>query len=306
MKLAIIANPLAGRGRAQSTIDEYRKHSSALDCEVSFDLTAGPGDGARLAARLAQEADVVGIIGGDGTIHDVVNGLMPHPIPIVVFPAGSGNDLASLIRCPAGAHDLRAMIHGGFGARLDVLQIGDRSCVNSTGLGFEGLVNEQSHRPSLWKGSARYVMAVLRTLSSLSCPFFDITAPDGTHIRGDKLLVSIGNGNRTGGAFYMTPDASPDDGLADVCIIDAMTWYRTLRLLPRAFSGKHVVRPEVRMLRLPSLAIETDPAFPMHIDGELVASAPARFAVTVREHALPVICGVHAQNRLTRPLEKIL
>jgi diacylglycerol kinase (ATP) len=306
VKLAVIANPRAGRGRTPSTIDAYRSISSLLGCEVSFHSTAGPGDATLLARRLKTDADVLAVIGGDGTVHEAVNGLMPDPIPIVICPAGSGNDLASVIRCPAGVHELGAMIREGLGARLDVVQIGDRYCVNSAGFGFEGLVNEKSHHSGPWKGPVLYLVAVLRTLSSLSCPFFDITVSDGTHIRGDKLLVSIGNGNRAGGAFHITPDATPDDGLADVCIVEAMKWFRVLRLLPKAIAGRHIGLAEVHMLRVPALTIETDPEFPMHIDGELVASAPRHVAITVRHRALPVICGVHTPSVLTRPLEKIL
>jgi YegS/Rv2252/BmrU family lipid kinase len=307
VKLAIIANPYAGGGRARSVINDYRKKASSLDFQVSINLTIGPKDATGLAARLAGKNDVIGVIGGDGTVHEVVAGLMPDPKPIIIVPAGSANDLASVIRCPGNVKELDRMIQEGRGTRLDVVQMGDRYCVNSAGFGFEGRVNQESHDTGpLWTGTARYLVAVLRTLRSLSCPFFDITASDGTRIQGEKLLVSIGNGNRAGGAFHITPDASPDDGLVDVCVIDAMKWTRVLTLLPTAISGKHVGRPEVRMLRVPSLEIETNPKFPMHIDGQLLDKAPQRTAIAVRHRVLPIICGERSPNRLTHPLEKIL
>jgi diacylglycerol kinase (ATP) len=306
VKLAIIANPWAGRGRARSIIDEFRSGPSLSDWDVSIDETRAPGDGVRLAERLAREADVLGIIGGDGTIHEAVNGLMPDPIPIVILPAGTGNDYASLIRCPTGVQEMSEVLGVGYGATLDVLDFGDRFCLNSAGLGFEGLVNRRSHNIRRIPGPLLYLTAVFQTLARLECPRFKITTPETQEIEGEKLLVSIGNGNRTGGAFYLTPDAVPDDGLIDVCVVNAMSWPRVVRLLPMSFSGKHVTRPEVRMMRVKSLAIETSPDFPMHIDGELIESAPRRLTITVRHRVLPVLCKQHQQNRLLHPLQPIL
>ena len=255
---------------------------------------------------MAQDADVLGVIGGDGTVHEVVNGLMPTPIPIVIFPTGTGNDYASMIRCPANIRELSRILERGYGARLDVLAMGDRFCINSAGLGFEGMVNQRSHGIKRIKGSLLYLLAVFQTLSSLSCPSFKIVTSEGEHIEGEKLLVSIGNGNRTGGAFYLTPEASPDDGLMDVCVIEAMSWFHVLRLLPRSFSGGHITRPEVRMLRAAWLTVETSPGYPMHIDGELIESTPSPLSVKVLHRTLPVLCERPDRNVLSHELEKIL
>jgi YegS/Rv2252/BmrU family lipid kinase len=287
-------------------IDEIRNASPILGAEVTVETTSGPGDGVAAARRVANEADVIGILGGDGTVHEVVNGLMPDPKPIVILPAGTGNDYASMIRCPTDIQQLSRTMNKGYGARLDVLQFGNRYCVNTAGLGFEGQVNQRSHAIKRIQGAPLYLLAVFKTLSSLRCPPFNIVTPDGERIEGDKLLVSIGNGNRTGGAFYLTPDACPDDGLVDVCVVEAMNWFRVLRLLPKSFSGKHTLRAEVRMLRVPSLNIETDPEFPMHIDGELVESAPASLRIRVLPRVLPVLCEQRDKNVLSHPLEKII
>jgi len=306
MKLAFIANPWAGRGRDQSIADTLRGKSPVPGWDVSVDMTTGPGDGTRLARRLSHDADVIGVIGGDGTIHEVVNGLMPSPKPIVIFPVGTGNDYASLFRCPTDIEHLSLILNRGLAARLDVLAVGDRFCVNSAGLGFEGMVNKRSHNIKIVKGSLLYLLAVFKTLSSLQCPPFKIEAPEGVEIEGEKLLVSIGNGNRTGGAFYLTPDAAPDDGLIDLCIIDEMSWFRVIRLLPKSFSGRHTQEPEVRMLRVSSLTIDTSSDFPMHVDGELVESSPSRLVVEVLPRVLPVLCEASNKSCLLHPLEKVI
>lgn len=271
-----------------------------------MDHTRGPGDGVRLARELAPTADVLAVVGGDGTIHEVVNGIMPRPVPIAILPAGSGNDFANLLGCPRTPGELLDVIRAGRGARIDVLDLGDRFCVNSAGLGFEGIVNRYSHGIKRLSGSMLYLAAVFKALSSLTCPHFHIETGDGTVIDGNLLIVSVGNGNRTGGAFYLTPQAHPDDGLIDVCIVREMGRLRALALLPASFRGRHIHRPQVQMLRVESLTIDSEPGFPMHVDGELVDPSPERMEIRVRDRVLPVLCRKTGGTRLTHPLEKLL
>jgi diacylglycerol kinase (ATP) len=216
-----------------------------------------------------------------------------------VIPTGSGNDLASLVDCPRTPEALARVIEDGWAARLDVLDFGDRYCVNSAGLGFEGLVNRYSHRLAPLGGRTRYALALLRALAEVRCPDFTIVTSRGDEIRGRRLLVSIGNGQRTGGAFRLTPDAFPDDGLIDVCIVDPMSRARMLRILPGATGGSHVTRPEVHMLRVESLAVEATEGYPMHVDGEYVAAGPELREITVRRAALTVLCRRSVRNKLS-------
>ena len=104
----------------------------------------------------------------------------------------------------------------------------------------------------------------------------------------------------------MTPEAYPDDGLIDVCVVEAMGRLRVLMLLPKSFAGSHVKSPQVQMLRVPSLELQSEPGYPMHIDGELVDPAPERLSVTVRHRALPVLCRESVAGSLKHPLEKLL
>ncbi len=306
MKLRVIANPQAGRGRGQKLIDAFLEYRSVLGMDVSIALTRAPGDGVQLARELGPDADVVGIIGGDGTVHEVVNGLMPDPRPIVILPSGTGNDFASLFDCPGTPRELASRVRHGIGARVDVLDFGDRFCVNSAGLGFEGQVNQRSHAIRGIHGPPLYLAAVFKTLSSLACPNFTLTFADDTTIDGPKLLVSIGNGNRTGGAFHLTPGASPDDGLIDVCIVEAMRWPSAIRLLPGTFRGRHVHRPAVRMLQTESLTVETAGEHPMHVDGELIEVTPSPLQISVRKRVLPVLCGERTPSPLRHGVDKIL
>jgi diacylglycerol kinase (ATP) len=306
MELAVIVNPRAGRRTAVWKEPALRAALGPLGIGVSVHVTRAPGDARRLAKELAGRADVIGVVGGDGTVHEVVNGIVPHRVPIVLIPSGAGNDLASLIACPGNLRELAAVIENGWGAELDILNFGDRFCVNSAGLGFEGLVNRMSHDLARIGGRTRYALALLRALRSFQHPHFKITTSRGDEVSGEMLLVSIGNGRRTGGAFYLTPHAFPDDGLIDVCIIEPMSRAKMLFILPRALNGSHVARKEVRLLRVASLAVEATAAYPMHIDGEYVDAGPQRREITVVPGALRILCRPSRANILSKELKKIL
>jgi YegS/Rv2252/BmrU family lipid kinase len=306
LNVAVIINPRAGRKSAAWPEEALRSALADSGIRASVHRTSSRGDAGRLAAELAPRADAIAVVGGDGTVHEVANGIRSRPVPVAILPTGSGNDLSSLIECPRNPRDLAQVLRDGWAAELDLLDFGDRYCVNSAGLGFEGLVNRMSHGFSRVGGRTRYAIALLRALRSVRFSRFTITASTGERISGEKLLVSIGNGQRTGGAFYLTPHAFPDDGVIDVCVVDRMSRLKMLRVLPSTLRGNHVRRSEVRMLRAESLVIEATAPYPMHIDGEYFEARPERREVTVKPAAFTMLCRRSARNRLTKQLKKIL
>lgn len=306
MKIAVIVNPNAGRAGRRPDPFAFRAALSPLGAEVSFHPTRSRGDATRLAAALSGDADVIGIAGGDGTVHEVVNGILPRRTPVFVIPCGAGNDLSSLVACPRNAAQAARVIGDGMGAELDVLRFGERYCINSAGLGFEGMVNRYSQTIRRVRGHARYLIALARALRSYASTNFDIVSSTGERITGRRLMLSVGNGHRTGGAFYLTPDALPDDGLLDLCIVDPMSRIRILGLLPRSFNGSHPRHPAVRMIRAESLSIRSDGWYPMHIDGEYVDGAAGRLDVEVVPRALRILCARSGPNKLRRELVKLI
>jgi diacylglycerol kinase (ATP) len=309
MKIALIVNPNAGRAGAAPDIDSFERALESIGVGVTVARTKARGDAARIAGELVPHVDVIGVIGGDGTIHEAVNGVLSKPtvpVPLVVIPYGAGNDLARVIDCPKTPAELVGVLGAGYAAALDVLDFGERLCINSAGLGFEGQVNKFSQGITVVRGHIRYLIALVKAFASFSCFHVKLTTAEGRTIEGKKLLISIGNGIRTGGAFYLTPDAYPDDGLIDACIVEPVGRIRMLRLLPMSFKGNHVGRPEVTMLRTSSLTIESGAPYPMHIDGEFVESPAGSRTIGVRERVLHVLCKPGDNKLLKHPLEKVL
>lgn len=306
VEIAFIVNPAAGGWRRRwnpETLDEVFR---PLGVETVLHVTQTRGDAERIAASLAGRAAAICVVGGDGTVHEVVNGVLPRRVPIAVIPSGSGNDLASLLDFPKTPGELAAVLEDGLCAELDVIDFGDRYCVNSAGLGFEGAVNRFSHRIAGLGGRTRYALALFPALGRVRCTNFTLVTSRGDQIRGKKLMVSVGNGHRTGGAFYLTPDAFPDDGLLDLCVVEPMRRVRMMWVLPQALSGRHVLRREVSMLRAESVTIEADEAYPMHIDGEYMRAGPERRKIAVRPAAISVLCRRSSRNKLLHDLKRRL
>jgi diacylglycerol kinase (ATP) len=305
-ELVLIINPRAGRWKTAWNESALRALFEPIGFGVSVHVTRGPGDARQVAAERAGSADVIGVVGGDGTVHEVANGVVPRATPIVVVPSGSGNDFASLLSCPKTPRELAEVIAGGWGADLDVIDLGTRYCVNSAGLGFEGLVNRLSHGYGRIGGRTRYVIALFRALRLYHSTRLTIETSRGDKFSGEMLLVSIGNGRRTGGAFHLTPGAFPDDGLIDVCLVESMSRRRMLLILPRALDGSLVTRPEVRIVRAESLVVGTESPCPMHVDGEYVELPRGNREIKLVPRGLHVLCRRSATNVLSREIRKIL
>ncbi len=303
MRISFIANPAAGRGRTRSTVERY---AHAVRGDTQFLWTQGPGHARELARGALGDSDVVCAVGGDGTVSEVVNGLMPRPVPLVVVPSGSGNDFASLVACPRTPEELALVVARGAGYRLDVLDCGDRYCVNSIGIGFEALVTYHSLSIRRVRGLALYLLAVGKALAQYESNRFVLELDGVNRVEGEFLLVSIGNGARAGGGFYINPRAIPDDGRLDVCCAERMPRLRMLSLLPSTIRGRHVGKRGVTIYTATRARLSAQRPFPIHIDGEYLGRRETPLDVAVMPRALPVLSRESGHVRLIQKMEQLV
>ena len=161
------------------------------------------------------------------------------------------------------------------------------------GVGFEAQVTLESYKIDRLEGSTRYVAAALRALRSCPAPYAEITweAEDGQVKRWaqEMLLVTIGNSARTGGVFYLTPDAVMDDGLLDIGIARSVSPWRVLVLLPKALYGKHTSDPAITLDRCRKVSIVCADPVPVHLDGEVVMEDAREITVEVQPQRLEIV-----------------
>ena len=281
-------------------------YARAVHGEVEFLWTQRPGHARELARDAAARHQVVCAVGGDGTVSEVVNGLMPHPVPLVVIPTGSGNDFASLVDCPGSPEELQRVLADGMGLRMDVIDCGDRYCGNSIGIGFEAMVTYHSLSIRNMRGLPLYLTAVFKALRSPDRIRYRVTVDGREASNGEYLLVSIGNGPRAGGGFYINPRATPIDGMMDVCAAQRMSRLRLLTILPLAIRGSHLRRRGIEFHRGESISVAADQPFPIHIDGEYLGRRDTPLELRIIKRCLPVLCLRGGRTLKDQPLEALL
>ncbi len=290
MDAVFVVNPRAGRGRGAVVAEELPGRLAALGRTGEVVLTEGPRDGVRIAREAAERCGLVVAVGGDGTAHEVVNGLAGTDATFGVIPIGSGNDLAHALGIPDDVDRAIETLASGREERIDLGRYDDGWFANSLGLGFEAQVTIESQKIHRLRGFAIYLWAVVQALAHLRCPDLVIRADDRV-LEGRRLLVCIGNGPRVGGGFYLTPDARPDDGLFDICLVNEMGRMSVMTTLPKAISGTHGNDPRVEMLRAATIEIESSEGFPFHVDGEVIDIRRKRLRIEMHPKMLKVIAG---------------
>ncbi len=289
----MILNPAAGRGAGRKAKDPVARAFRAQGWSVDIVDTEGPGHGAELAARAARDgvAHVVAV-GGDGTVHDVANGLVAAGAAAVlgVVPLGTGNDFAKLVGVYRHTPERAvARLVTASPRRFDVGRALGEYFVNSMGFGFgPAVVRTRNGMPGL-KGFLSYLVPVLRTFLTFRPPLFELRSAEFGE-RGYMMMVEVCNGTTAGGEYKFAPDADPADGRLDVCLIRKVSLPQFLTAIPRVMRGTHVTMKEVALFRTRELTIRSpDAPLLLHLDGELRDPGLHECAVRVEPGRLKVL-----------------
>lgn len=269
----LIVNPAAGRGAARRAEALVARAFRAQGWAVDSVRTERAGHGRELAAEAARQgARHVIAVGGDGTVHEVANGLLEvdADAALGVIPVGSGNDFAKIVGV-YGLDPIRAVARlvTAQSRRFDAGRVLDEWFVNSVGFGFgPAVVRTRNGMPRL-RGFLSYLVPILRTFLTFRPPLFDVAAP-GFRERGYMMMVEACNGTTAGGSYRFAPDADPADGKMDVCLIRRVSLPRFLLAIPRVIRGTHVGMREVAIVKTAKLVIRSpEQTLVVHVDGEL-------------------------------------
>jgi diacylglycerol kinase (ATP) len=276
-RLVAILNPQADRGRTAQLAESLR---SALG--VRFDLqlsrTTERGEATGLAREAAlQGCDAVVAIGGDGTVHEVMNGLMSVAADgrpkLAIVPAGSGNDIAFAIDITGDFQRSAEIIERGATRLVDIGEVRASAgrtcyCINNVGLLLEGEINRTSHRLTWPRGSGLYIRAMLQTLMRRPTAAELKLTIDGQELSRKATILSVANGPRSGGKFQLMPEAAIDDARFDYFLARPVNRLRLLWNVRRALAGKRLEGPWIEQGRFSQMAIHSDLALVAHVDGE--------------------------------------
>ena len=285
----LVMNPAAGRRHARdprTVLAAFQRRG--LDADLA--VTERPGHARDLVRTLGPRFEVIVVVGGDGTLYEVIQGLDLEQHRLGLIPWGSGNDFA----WSAGiSGDLDACVDRIASARERRVDLGSYEVEHSGGLargrfhnemgfGFEALVNAESHRVHRVRGAAVYVWALLRALPRYRSYPAKLEW-NGGHYEGDVLLLAVGNGKRVGGCFRFFPDAAQDDGRLDLLHTGRIGFLRAPAVLSRLLRGTHVGTTGVHYAQAPAFTVRSPGGIPVYVDGEFLALQ----ATTARVEALP-------------------
>ncbi|MGZ5349201.1 MAG: diacylglycerol/lipid kinase family protein [Actinomycetota bacterium] len=296
--VVVVANPTAGRGKAGRLIGKADAilHDLRVEHEVRVSES---GDDLEATVRHAAEdgAGIVAVLGGDGTVSLGANGVLGTGAALAILPAGTGDDFAKVIG--AGRFDaaVRLLANPKI-VPIDLVSlvagVEHRHFVNIAGAGFDSEVNETANGMSVrLGGTGTYVAAIMKTLSRFSPAHYELTI-DGEALSVDAMLTVVGSGIQYGGGMKVLPNARVNDGLLDVCIVEALGKTAFLRAFPRVFTGSHGRHPKVRMMRGTTVTVEANRKMLVYADGERVGPLPATFEV--RPGALSMVVGPDARG----------
>ncbi len=294
----VILNPKSGGGRAGRLREEIVRELGKSGVECKLYLTEAPGHARQLALDMAHNgAQIVAAAGGDGTIHDVANGLLSSgtQVPLAIIPTGTGNDFAKVVPgvdSRSGAYaTIAAPVIRNYDVGLAEWDGGAEFFVNGMGTGIDVEVVRQILRLPALPGPVKYLLGLLRALAVYR-PVTLRAALANEVIERSVMMFAVGNGICQGGGFYLTPQARPDDGLLDLCVVRAIRLWQVPLVLPRVLRGTHATHAAVTMRTLTNVRFETvgRPALFFQLDGELREPVGARWLkVSVRPRALPVV-----------------
>lgn len=298
----LIVNPAAGAGTGGRSIPKIESLMNASGLSYDLIRTERRGHAIELACQAAMDRyEVVVACGGDGTSNEVINGLKQaqaqgRSATLGVLCVGRGNDFAFAIGVPidleagvaALVHDHRRVVD--LGRVTGGLVPEGRFFGSCVGVGFDAVTTIQVSKLPRWGGFLSFFAAVLKTIFLYPYGPTVRLDVDGQSMTLPTLMVSIMNGRRLGGGFWMAPTAEPDDGLFDLCVAHQASRRRIMALIPHFMRGTQPTQPEIRMMQGKKVTIEAvEGVLPAQTDGEIISIEGKRLDIDMLPGALEVI-----------------
>jgi len=298
MPAKVILNPYSNRWGASKQAPEMLRILEKLGYDFDFVQMEGPGHGIELARdAVAAGFDPIVAAGGDGTISEIVNGMIGDKdasrATLGVIPLGSANDYAYQLGIPSDdlAAACKLLMTAAHVRRLDMGRVDGRAFMNDFTMGLGAQVNIEAAKIKRLRGNAIYVVGAIKAILKGAWPRVSLAWDGGEMAKKRILLVYVGIGYRTGGVYFLTPAAQQDDGLLDFAVADARSRLGVFRLLPKTFKGTHVDAPGVFMGRCTELHIKSDDPVPVLVDGEIIATDARELHLRILPGAIQVISG---------------
>jgi diacylglycerol kinase (ATP) len=285
----VIVNPAAGANSTRRKWPDIRSLIKAAGINFDFQFTEAKGHGIELARKAASEGyRFLVAVGGDGTIHEVANGIMDskqNETVLGIISTGTGSDLS---RSTGLSQDIPRACSALNSQRRLVIDMGQveyqvkgetkqRYFINSAGIGFDAEVVAATERlPKYFGGTIPYLTGLFR--SFIGYRNKKVSFNLGSQSEQARVLsIVVANGRYFGGGMHIAPEAKLDDKLLDVVIIGNFGKIELIKNLSRVYKGTHLTHPKIRLEKSTAISIQSDKPFLIHADGEILGEGPVSF-----------------------------
>jgi len=294
--IPLFINPAAGRGRAARRAESVCRllADSGVACEEIHSTAAGDIE-CKVFAAASAGADRIIVAGGDGSVHEAVNGILrsASQTALGVIPLGTGNDFAKACSIPLHWDDATRLLADRICSDMplryiDAGRMNDRYFANGAGIGFDAKINRIARDIRLPLGDLVYLFAVFQGVwDGVITPSVRMRY-DTTDYDGPVTLVEVCNGASLGGMFQIAPMARNDDGFLDLVFVQPVGRLRIFSLLPQLMTGSHISAPEVTCARVQSVSLIAEGPVPSHLDGE-IQPLQTEFQIEILKHSLALL-----------------
>ena len=303
MKYLVIVNPTSGRGYAEKVIPEIEAGMQKHGLEFDLVRTERPWHATEIAEKAVKDGyDVIVTASGDGTANEAINGMMRaraagfNHSAFSLLPVGTGNDMAYGLGLRGTLEESIATLADNHRRKIDIglVKGGDypegRYFANGVGIGFDAAVGFVAVEVRWARGLLAYLIAVIQTVFIYyKSPTVEITYDDVSFTQ-PSLMISIMNGQRMGGGFYMAPQGDPGDGYFDLCIVSNPSRPRIFGLIPHFLKGTQASQPEIttgHTNKITAKAVKG--VLPAHCDGETLCEKGQELSAEIIPSALEFI-----------------
>jgi diacylglycerol kinase (ATP) len=289
-----LVNPVAAGGKTGSVWPAIERELSTLGLTFAYRFTEAPNHATTLAREAVEEGyETVVAVGGDGTVNEVVNGLMAPGAnragaTLGVIITGRGSDLARTIGIPSDYSEACARLAGERTMTVDLGLVtfyqegeqGQRYFVNVGGGGFDAEVAHRANRaPNFMGGTIPYLTSLVTTLMAYRNKAIDLILDDQEPIRMVANSVVVANCQYFGGGMKVAPEADPNDGLFDVVVIGDIDKIEFLMTVPKVYDGTHITHPQVDTYRAKRVEVRSEQDLLLQVEGEVCGHTPLTFDI---------------------------
>lgn len=284
--LGLLCNPTSGGGRGGKIKEQVISHLQSQELDF-LDLSGVNADAAKMnlkALDLERISNLI-VIGGDGLVHLAIQKLARSTVPLLIIPAGTGNDFARSLGLNINKPlENLSLLNEMKSTGVDLGLVAGEYFAQILSTGFDSLVNERANQMRFIRGRMKYNVAIAQVLSTFKPRSYSFRV-DEVHLESKAMLIAVSNGKSYGGGMMISPMSDLQDGYLDVMILGPVSRFEFLRVFPKVYSGSHINHPAVKFLKAKNVAISANAV--AYADGERVGELPIE--VSIVEKCLRVL-----------------